>query len=346
MDQRDFDLHRTSSPDVSVAAPSTAEPPADEPPTDEWVTDEWPREPVESGPWPAAARPRPDGGRSDIQVFKIALLAGLTGAILTAAMGFALFLAMSPGLTPLPAGSDRGAAVASTAPSLGLSPSASPVAASTVVAAGPTAADGGSSIVTATARALPGVVTITTQTALGYRSATDVGSGFVFDSNGWILTNGHVVDGANSITVQLADGRQLTGQVFGIASSTDLAVIKVDAAGLPALRLGDSKGLALGQAVIAIGSPLGEFPDSVSTGVVSGLDRSISVRGLGTLTGLIQTDAAINPGNSGGPLLDTSGRVVGVATATSNSAQGISFAIPIDVARSIIDAALAGQPIP
>jgi S1-C subfamily serine protease len=341
MDQRDFDPYRSSSPDAFAAEPPIAEPPAAEPPTAEP-----PRQPVESEPWPATAGPRPERGRSDVQVFKIALLAGLTGAIVTAAMGFALFLAMSPGSTPLPTGSAAGAAAASAAPSLGLSPSASPAAASAVVAAGSTTADSGSSIVTATARAIPGVVTITTQTALGFRSATDVGSGFLFDSGGWILTNGHVVDGASSITVQLADGRQLTGQVYGIASSTDLAIVKVDATGLPALRLGDSKGLALGQAVIAIGSPLGEFPDSVSTGVVSGLDRSISVRGLGTLSGLIQTDAAINPGNSGGPLLDTSGRVVGVATATSNSAQGISFAIPIDVARSIIDAALAGRPIP
>lgn len=331
MDQNEFDPYRSSGPDVS----------ADESPTAGRSIQS-----TEPEPRHAAADPRDRGGRSDTQTVKVALLAGLTGAILTAAMSFVLFKAMTPASVLLPAPGDPAPVAASAAPSAALSPSAPPAAATAVVATGSTAADSGSAIVAATAKALPGVVTITTQTALGFRSATDVGSGFLFDSGGWILTNGHVVDGASSITVQLADGRQLPGQVYGIASSTDLAVVKVDATGLRALTLGDSHGLALGQTVIAIGSPLGEFPDSVSTGVVSGLDRSISIRGIGTLDGLIQTDAAVNPGNSGGPVLDTSGRVVGVATATSGAAQGISFAIPIDAARSIMDAALAGKPIP
>jgi serine protease Do len=331
MDHSEFDPYLPSSPDASPAESSAAGQPL---------------QPAEPEPWRAAAVPLDQGGRSDVQTFKIALVAGLTGAILTAAMGFALFRAMTPATVPLPAGSDPATVAVSAAPSVALSPTAPPAAASAVVATGSTAADTGSAIVAATAKAIPGVVTITTQTALGFRSATDVGSGFLFDSRGWILTNGHVVDGASSITVQLADGRQLPGQVYGIASSTDLAVVKVDATGLPVLTLGDSHGLALGQTVIAIGSPLGEFPDSVTTGVVSGLDRSISIRGIGTLDGLIQTDAAVNPGNSGGPLLDTLGRVVGVATATSGAAQGISFAIPIDAARSIMDAALAGKSIP
>jgi S1-C subfamily serine protease len=334
MDQSEFDPYLPSGPDASPAESSTAGQPLQ------------PLQPAEPEPWRAAAIPRDQGGRSDTQTLKIALLAGLTGAILTAAMSFVLFKAMTPVTVLLPAASDPATVAVSAAPSVVRSPTAPPAAASAVVTTGSTAADTGSAVVAATAKAIPGVVTITTQTALGFRSATGVGSGFLFDSGGWILTNGHVVDGASSITVQLADGRQLTGQVYGIASSTDLAVVKVDATGLPALTLGDSHGLALGQAVIAIGSPLGEFPDSVSTGVVSGLDRSISIRGIGTLDGLIQTDAAVNPGNSGGPLLDTLGRVVGVATATSGAAQGISFAIPIDAARSIMDAALAGKPIP
>ena len=131
-----------------------------------------------------------------------------------------------------------------------------------------------------------------------------------------------------------------------MASATDLAIVKVDATGLPALGLDASKGLAIGDDVIAIGTPLGDYPGSVTTGIVSGLGRSISIRGLGTLDGLIQTDAAVNPGNSGGPLLDGAGRVVGITTATSSSAQGISFAIPIDAARPYMADALAGKPIP
>jgi S1-C subfamily serine protease len=96
--------------------------------------------------------------------------------------------------------------------------------------------------------------------------------------------------------------------------------------------------------VVAIGTPLGEYPDSVTTGVISGLDRSIDVQG-SSVTGLIQTDAPINPGNSGGPLLDAAGRVIGVNTATSSDAQGVSFSIPIDAAQKVIAAALAGQPV-
>ena len=211
---------------------------------------------------------------------------------------------------------------------------------------GSTGADTRSSIVAMVAKAVPAVVTITSQSSLGFRASTGVGSGFVFDSDGWILTNAHVVEGATSITVALPDGRQLDGQVYGIASTTDLAVVKVDATGLPAISIGDSTSLALGQAVIAIGSPLGEFPDSVTTGVVSGLDRSISINRGQSLDGLIQTDAAINPGNSGGPLLDSAGRAVGIDTATSEGAQGVSFAIPIEIARPIMSAALAGTPIP
>jgi S1-C subfamily serine protease len=333
MDPSESDPYLSSSPDVSSDESPTAGQP--------FLSSE-----PEPEPWRPPASLRDRGGRSDTQTVKIALLAGLTGAILTAVMSFALFKATTPAAVPTPAATDPAAVAISAAPSPAGSPTASPAAASAVIATGSTSADAGSAIVAATAKAIPGVVTITTQTALGFRSATDVGSGFLFDSGGWILTNGHVVDGATSITVQLGDGRRLTGQVYGIASSTDLAIVKVDATDLPALALGDSHGLALGQTVIAIGSPLGEFPYSVSTGVVSGLDRSISIRGLGSLTGLIQTDAAINPGNSGGPVLDTSGRVVGVATATSGAAQGISFAIPIDAARSIMDAALAGKPIP
>jgi S1-C subfamily serine protease len=125
----------------------------------------------------------------------------------------------------------------------------------------------------------------------------------------------------------------------------DLAIVKVDGSGLPAAVIGSSQSLRVGEPVVAIGTPLGEYPDSVTTGVVSGLDRTIDVQGT-SLTGLIQTDAPINPGNSGGPLLDPAGKVIGVNTATTSDAQGVSFAIPIDDAQQVIVAALAGRPVP
>ena len=151
--------------------------------------------------------------------------------------------------------------------------------------------------------------------------------------------------GAATITVGLADGRTLPAQVYGLSSTNDLAIIRVDATGLPVAQLGDSLRLALGQSILVLGSPLGDYPGSVSSGVVSGLGRTIDITGVEHLSNLIQTDAAINPGNSGGPMVDLGGRVIGVAVATSQAA-GIAFGIPIEDARSIVALALAGQPIP
>ncbi len=306
---------------------------------------------------------RADGGRSDPRILRVALAAALLSAILTSALSFALFRLTTPIEVVPSASSSASSAVAAAAqtaaptatptpsptvaPTATISQAPTPAVAQTAPATpGSTTQDNGGSVVAAVAKAVPAVVTITTESGTGRRAGTGVGSGFVFDGGGWILTNAHVVEGATSMTVALADGRQLPGQVYGASSTTDLAVVKVDATGLPALAIGDSKGLALGEAVIAIGAPLGEFPDSVSTGVVSGLNRSITIRRGESLDGLIQTDAAINPGNSGGPLLDLSGRVIGIDTATSEGAQGVSFAIPIEAARSIMADALAGKPIP
>ncbi len=189
----------------------------------------------------------------------------------------------------------------------------------------------------------PAVVTITSSFDQ-QGGAVGVGSGTLFSTAGWILTNRHVVDGATTVSVQLADGRTFPATVYGVASATDLAIVKITASGLTAATIGTSSDLVVGQTVIAIGSPLGQYTNTVTTGVVSGLDRTIDVQNE-HLTGLIQTDAAINPGNSGGPLLDAAGQVIGVNTATSADAQGISFAIPIAVAAPLIAAALAGQPI-
>jgi S1-C subfamily serine protease len=191
------------------------------------------------------------------------------------------------------------------------------------------------------------VVTIQTSDIGGSPFATTssaVGSGFIVSANGLILTNNHVVAGATSLTVVLSDSRQLSATVVSTDATHDLALVKVDATGLTPVTLGDSSAIQVGQMAIAIGSPLGTFTDSVTQGIVSGIDRSITVGDQATrtkedLTGLIQTDAAINPGNSGGPLLDASGSVVGIVVASASSAQDMGFAIPINEAKSMIAAA-------
>jgi serine protease Do len=184
----------------------------------------------------------------------------------------------------------------------------------------------------------PAVVEIITSDASG---ATAVGSGIVYDSRGWILTNKHVVDGTTGITIRLQDGREAPGATYGLDTLTDLAIVKIDGvADLAVAPIGDSASLQVGELAIAIGSPLGlGYPDSATTGIVSALGRDLSV-GANTAT-----DAAINPGNSGGPLVDSSGRVIGVTTAQAQTAQGIGFAIPIDIAKPIMQQALAGEPL-
>jgi S1-C subfamily serine protease len=171
--------------------------------------------------------------------------------------------------------------------------------------------------------------------------STGVGSGLILTSNGYILTNRHVVEDSNTLTVTLMDGRELPARIVRISDTTDLALIKVDATGLPAATIGDSSAIQVGQTAVAIGSPLGTFTETVTRGVVSGLDREITVtdqstRRQTTLKGLIQTDAAINPGNSGGPLLDAAGEVIGLNTAVATSAEGLGFAIPIGAASDLI----------
>jgi len=203
-----------------------------------------------------------------------------------------------------------------------------------------------SSLPAVIARVTKSVVTITVSSAGGRfgQTTTGVGSGIIVSSSGVILTNAHVVSGATSVQVTLPDGQTVAGTVYGTSSTTDLAIVKVNASGLTAATLGNSNSLVVGATVVAIGDPLGEFTDSASAGIVSGLDRSITVE-TEQLTGMIQTDAAVNGGNSGGPLIDASGNVIGVVTASSSSAEGISFAIPISAATSMIQAAIAGQPV-
>lgn len=165
------------------------------------------------------------------------------------------------------------------------------------------------------------------------------GSGFVVSANGMILTNKHVVsDEKASYTVFTNDGKKYDAKVLARDPVQDLAVIKIDANSLPTVELGDSNNLDLGQSAIAIGNALGEYRNTVSVGVVSGLSRTVTASGgLGegaeTIQGLIQTDAAINPGNSGGPLLNLAGQVIGINTAVATNAQNIGFAIPINRAK-------------
>ena len=174
-----------------------------------------------------------------------------------------------------------------------------------------------------------------------------VGSGVILTSSGYILTNRHVVEGSTSLTVALADGTEYDARVVRISNTTDLALIKVEASGLRAASIGDSTSLKVGQTAIAIGSPLGTYTETVTRGIVSGVNREVTVtdqatRRETTLTGLIQTDAAINPGNSGGPLLDGGGNVIGINTAVATSAEGLGFAIPVAAASDLIGLASGG----
>jgi S1-C subfamily serine protease len=186
-------------------------------------------------------------------------------------------------------------------------------------------------------------VTATDPTTGQTGTGTATGSGVIFDANGLILTNHHVVAGDPSkLTVNLKDGRSLPATIYGIDTLTDLAIVKVDATGLPTAPIGDSSTIQVGQQAIAIGSPLGTFTDSVTSGIISAIGRDIPVENE-VLHNLIQTDTAINPGNSGGPLLDPSGKVIGINTAVAGDSQGIGFAIPINIARPLLAQASAGQ---
>ncbi len=213
----------------------------------------------------------------------------------------------------------------------------------------PVTVDENSATIDVAAAVSPAVVRITTSanvdTSNGVIPETGVGSGVIYDSAGWILTNRHVVEGSQTLAVELNDGRVLDGKVYGIDTLTDLAIVKVEGTGLPTASLGDSTALKVGQLVVAIGSPLGTYSNSVTSGIVSAKGRSIHANGNQNLNNLIQTDAAINPGNSGGPLLDAGGHVVGINTAIAADSNGIGFAIPINIARPIMEQAVAGKPL-
>ena len=201
-------------------------------------------------------------------------------------------------------------------------------------------------------KARTSVVYISTQTQVMDRWTRNVfnvprgtGSGFIWDANGHIVTNRHVVAGASAARVRLSDGRDLDASLVGVSAAHDLAVLKVRLSSLPAaLPLGSSADLRVGQSTFAIGNPFG-LDWTLTTGIVSALDRSLPTEdGRSLIEHLIQTDAAINPGNSGGPLLDSAGRLIGVNTviySPSGASAGVGFAIPVDTVNRVVPQLIA-----
>lgn len=196
-------------------------------------------------------------------------------------------------------------------------------------------------VIAAIEKVEPSVVNISTirferDAFLHVHPARGLGSGFIFDKLGHILTNHHITAGSREIEVALTDGRAFEGRLVGSDPANDLAVAKIDATDLPVAEMGDSNELKVGQTVIAIGNPFGLVGGpSVTVGVVSALNRHILAERV--YEKLIQTDASINPGNSGGPLLDLTGKVVGINTANIPGAQSIGFAIPINTAKTVLE---------
>ena len=190
----------------------------------------------------------------------------------------------------------------------------------------------------------PSVVYIFTErdsrSFLGNQVQQGTGSGFVWDQSGHIITNFHVISGSNRVFVRFDDGDQAAARVVGVSPDHDLAVLRVSvpSSRLIPIKVGRSEGLRIGQAVFAIGNPFG-LSRTLTTGIVSALDRTLPVENGREISGVIQTDAAINPGNSGGPLIDSAGRLIGVNTAIlsgTGSYSGIGFAVPVDTVNRIV----------
>ncbi len=329
------DPQRNSEPPAGAPAGDRYAPePA---PRSDWPRSTWTHEPAGPPPsWMPPAEPNPPlpyGPNNEKQhragtSIGVVLAASLLAAILGSGGTFAALTAT--GMLAVPA--------ASPTPSPGVTEASTKQ---------PIVVDESSAIIDAAAKVSPAVVRIISTSTVfdpfsGNIPETGVGSGVIYDPNGWILTNRHVVAGSNQLTVELKDGRQFQGRIYGVDTLTDLAIVKIDATGLPTAPIGNSDELKVGQEVIAIGSPLGTYSNTVTAGIISAKGRTVQVSG-GRLSNLLQTDAAINPGNSGGPLVDLGGNVIGINTAVATSAQGIGFAIPINIARPIMAQALRGE---
>jgi 2-alkenal reductase len=259
-------------------------------------------------------------------------------------------VALPPPPTPLSTATLQPSATATLAPTATITPFPTP-SATRVLLPTPAPAD-------VIDQVLPSVVTVInthTDTSNFFNPAERrvTGSGFIIDSRGYIATNAHVVTSAQALKVLLADGREMVARLVVRDPANELALLKIEAEGLQPIRWGSSQDLRLGQPVMAIGSALGDFPNSVTVGIVSGLNRAIAVDQV-VLYGLVQTDAAINQGNSGGPLINERGEVIGINTFVIRQdhdrgiAQGISFAIPSATAQSLTTAWIvqaAGEPI-
>lgn len=200
----------------------------------------------------------------------------------------------------------------------------------------------------------PSVVSIVTKSTgtsfYGSSEQEGAGTGIIVGKDGYILTNKHVIDGANNVTVVTSDGTSYSDvKVLGTDPLNDVAFLKIaNVSNLPVAELGDSTSIRVGQKVIAIGNSLGQYQNTVTSGIISGTGRPVSAQSgqsVESLTDLIQTDAAINPGNSGGPLLNLSGQVIGINTAIVEDAQGIGFSIPISATKGILKGVLAGKAV-
>ena len=236
-----------------------------------------------------------------------------------------------------------------------------PLVAAALLSAGPLAAQPSSSstssqaarrtpVVAVAEKASPAVVNVSAESTVrdadpffgmffgrGERRTQSLGSGLIIDANGVVVTNAHVIEGASRIVVTTLDGRELDADLLGSDRDADLAVLKVKARGLPAVPLGRSSDLMIGETVIAIGNPFG-LSHTVTSGVLSAVGRTVpSERGERVFTDFLQTDASINPGNSGGPLVNILGEVIGINTAIIQGASGIGFAIPADRARRVVE---------
>ena len=336
-------------PADSEPTPTTYTPQPEQRP--EWATAAWVDAPAE----PAGAPSPEEWATADQQAESAAVAASVVaappaqrrtgiGSVVTAAVLSAVLASSGTFLLLRASGSLDGRAGG-----VGVSPI------TTAGAKVPVAIDESSAVIDAAAKAGPAVVRIlvsgtVADPAGGTIPEQGIGSGIIFDASGWILTNRHVVTDASgstasSVTVELKDGHQYQGSVYGIDTLTDLAIVKINASGLATATIGVSADLQVGQLAIAIGSPLGTYSNSVTSGIISATGRSVTVQSGDRLNNLIQTDAAINPGNSGGPLLDAIGNVIGINTAVATGSNGIGFAIPIDIARPIMQQALAGQPL-